>query len=499
MAFKQVMEMRKNGNQTEAYEMALNDYQQTPDDIWAKRALSWCLFDTLKANASHAQNDVFISKLSEVKELDIPADEEMFWNNIVWPISAFVRDCSGKGLCSELTTLFDAIRDFPFVKQSKEYSVLLNAFMTAKEEWEGFVAFCDWWSFDNFRKEDYECEVLPNGKKMPISLVESAYIAYAKRLMIDREKDAITAFIPKLQELAEQNPKMQYPSYYVGKLLLATGGDKQEAVKTLLPFVRKKQSNFWAWQLLAEAFDDEEEKQIACLLRAVHCNTSEQYLVKVYWALAKTFKRLHYYVDARLYLDKYCRVRTEGRANIPQEILNMLCESWYTGATGQNPTYIIDYMTITNDLIYSNTPEVEAVVSFVNKNKKMVTVIYGKKKEGFFKYDRFVKNLNNGDRLIIRIQEMSSDGFMKILSLKISDVTVASDYCKTVTGYVTSNLAMTAFYLISDKESYFIPANIVNNKNRLINGKKASAIVLYSYNKKKEKWMWSCVNLSVIS
>ena len=68
MAFKQVMEMRKSGNQTEAYEMALNDYQQAPEDIWAKRAMSWCLFDALKANASCAQKEVFVSKLLEVKE-----------------------------------------------------------------------------------------------------------------------------------------------------------------------------------------------------------------------------------------------------------------------------------------------------------------------------------------------------------------------------------------------------------------------------------------------
>jgi hypothetical protein len=495
MAFKQVMEMRKNGNQSEAYELALNDYRQFPEDIWTKRAFSWCLFDALKANASYAQKDVFVSKLFEVRELEIPSDETMFWNNIVWPISAFVRDCSGKAHWDELTTLLDAVKNFPFVKPGKEYSVLFNAFLTGKEEWAGFVAFCDWWGFDNFRDEDYECEVLPNGKKMPISLVESAYIAYAKGLLHNRDKDAILAFIPKLQELAEQNPKMQYPNYYVGKLLLATDSDKQEAVKTLLPFVRKKQSDFWVWQLFAEALEDDEEKYMACLLRAVHCNTPEQYIVRVYLIIANAFKQLQYYADARFYLDKYCHIKAETQAKISNAAYSMLHETWYAEAAGQNPAYELDYMSITNELLFADTPETDAVVSFINKDKKMVTVVYGKEKEGFFKFDRFVKKLYTGDSVKIRIQEVSADGFMKVLSARVSDAPVISDYCKSVTGSVSSNKSMTAFFLQYGSEAFFIPPAI-SSKMHLVVGEPISAIVLYSYNKKREEWKWSCVKIN---
>ena len=494
MAFKQVMEMRKIGNQTEAYKMALNDYQQTPEDIWAKRAMSWCLFDALKANASCAQKDVFVSKLMEVKELEIPGDETMFWNNVVWPINAFVRDCSGKGQWDDLTTLFAAIKDFPFVKPCKEYSVLLNAFLTGKEEWNGIVAFCDWWGFDNFREEDYECEVLPNGKKMPVSLVESAYLAYAKGLINKRDKDAIVAFIPKLQELAEQNPKMQYPNYYVGKLLLATGSDKQEAVKSLLPFVRKKQSDFWVWQLLAEALEDDEQKYMACLLRAVNCHVQEQFLVRVYLILASALRQRGYYADARFYLDKYCQIKAETQTNVSREANSMLNEAWYAEAAGQKPSFELDYMSITNELLFADTPETDAVASFVNKDKKVVTIVYGKGKEGFFKYDRFIKKLNAGDGMKIRIQEVSADGFMKVFSARVSDALVDSDYCKLVNGSVSSNMSMTAFFLQAEKESFYIPSNIAG-RMQLIIGEPVSAIVLYSYNKRREEWGWICVKV----
>lgn len=45
MSFKQVNELRKNGQLPEAYEMAMSDLNQAPEDAWAARALFWTLHD----------------------------------------------------------------------------------------------------------------------------------------------------------------------------------------------------------------------------------------------------------------------------------------------------------------------------------------------------------------------------------------------------------------------------------------------------------------------
>ena len=520
MAFKDVMNLRKSGKEEEAYNMAIADYNQDQNDIWAKRALSWCIYDGLKSSASYEQSELFLSKLNELIALDLSATEEMLWKNVVWPINAFIRNCSkSQGINDEIyDAVFESIREFHFVKPSQEYSVLLNAFLTAKE-WNGIMVFCEWWGFENFRKEDYECEVLPNGRKMPVSLVESAHLAMAKTLINKKDKEAILAFIPKLQDLAEHNPQMQYPNYYVGKLLLASGSDKQEAVSALLSFARKKQNEFWVWQLLAEALEEDDEKCMACLLRAAHCNIQEHFLVKVYLLLAGAFEQLHYYADARFYLDKYCQIKAETQTNTPNDIQDnesndviplwdhkkekanisnvarrMLRETWYTEAKGKEQTFNLDYMSITNELLYGDMPETNAVVSFVNKDKKMASVVYGKMKEGFFKYERFVKKLNAGDSIKLRIQEVSADGFMKVFSVRVSETLIVSDYCKEVKGTVSSNPSMTAFFLQSENESYYIPSHIVS-KMQLIVGEPVSAVVLYSYNKKKGEWKWSCVKI----
>ena len=53
MAFKDIMSMRKNGNEEDAYKAAIADYNLNHDDVWAKRALSWCIYDGLKSNATY--------------------------------------------------------------------------------------------------------------------------------------------------------------------------------------------------------------------------------------------------------------------------------------------------------------------------------------------------------------------------------------------------------------------------------------------------------------
>ena len=497
MAFKQVMEMRKSGNHSEAYEMAKNDYQQSPDDIWAKRALAWCIFDNLKEDASNSWREKFIHKLEEIKALGLPSDETMVWKNIVWPINTIVRNCSKEQSMpiDYLTSLFETIKGMHFVKPSLEYSVLLKAFLTCKEKWMMFTEFCNWWGFENFREEDYVCEVMPNGKKMPVSTVESVYLAYAKQLIEKNDKEAISVFIPKMQELAETHPEMQYPSYYVGKLLLAMGNSGEETLKSILPFVRKKQNDFWAWLLLAEALVKDGEKCMACLLRAVHCNTKEQFLVNIYLLLADAFQQLKYFADARYYLDKYFQVKQDTQTRVSGEAISLKNEEWYSKAAGQTPSYQLDFITISNELLFHDISETDAVVSFVNKDKKMVTVVYGKEKEGFFKYERYVPRLNNGDLLKIRIQEVSADGFMKMYSVRISNTPIASDYCRLVNGTVSSNMSMTAFFMQAEKESFFIPP-IISSKMQLNTGEPISAIVLYSYNKKREEWKWICVKVN---
>ena len=96
---------------------------------------------------------------------------------------------------------------------------------------------------------------------------------------------------------------MTYPGYYVGKLLLAIGQRGEAAVAMLRPFLVKQRSEFWAWQLMAEALPETDDLSLACLLRAVHCRTPEHFLTRVRGLLATRYLSRGDYGGAREQID----------------------------------------------------------------------------------------------------------------------------------------------------------------------------------------------------
>ncbi|MBK8927321.1 MAG: hypothetical protein IPM74_15745 [Crocinitomicaceae bacterium] len=232
--------------------MAKAELEADLSNIWGKRNLSWVLYAQLDELASNLYE--FINKINEVKELDLPTSEEMFFDNISIVISKAARVISYETTqdFTKIHLLFDAIKELPIKRNSKWYSVLFNAMHKGMKDSNRYVEFADWWNLDNLRPEDFLKEEY-NGKKM-MSIAEKAYIAYSKKLLegepldpfgqqrvIDKEK--IQSFLPKLDSLIDKHPDYQYPPYFKAKLLLASGSD-ENVLSAFIPFAKQKEMTF---------------------------------------------------------------------------------------------------------------------------------------------------------------------------------------------------------------------------------------------------------------
>ncbi|MEE1542173.1 MAG: hypothetical protein UF067_06860, partial [Paludibacteraceae bacterium] len=82
--FSDITALRKGGRIEEAYEMAKNALAENPDDIWAKRAFAWVLYEFIDRNASVENREKMFSYLTEFGGLDLPADEEMVLSSVLW-------------------------------------------------------------------------------------------------------------------------------------------------------------------------------------------------------------------------------------------------------------------------------------------------------------------------------------------------------------------------------------------------------------------------------
>lgn len=495
MSGKEIKELCIQGRLHDALEMAVAEFQNTPDNIWCKRNLAWVYAEMIKQKAECGDVDKVVEIWKNLVDMEILKDEIILSNVLCWHLRTLLSKVEYLGSQEEIggmvQRVFGLAQTLHPEKPGKAYSVLAKAFYRLRKKWFGFMNFMDWWGWENFLSDDYQCEVF-NGKKMPISLVEGCYIAYAKEVMGKGDEKVIKEFLLKLESINQEYPEMSYVGYYMGKLMLKLGQKGEKTLEIIIPFVRKKKSEFWTWQLLAEALIGDREKYIACLLRAVHCKTVEHFLVKIYDTLLHEALYEKDYVGCTYYINKFVKVKEQLQTGVPVEIERLMECDWFGVEQGKSKFDEIDYMRITDELLMNDLPEYVAVVVFVNEEKQMASVIWGKQCTGFFCYRNLLKKVEVGQVLSMRWEKCGGDGFIKALSVQIAEnVRPDSSFWKEVEGEAIFIGKNEVCFLKYNREMLFVPKNLVRSNN-IQSGMTYKAEIIYDLDKKKNRWGWRC-------
>ena len=494
MPAKEIKELRQAGKLAEAYAMAKAELEADLSNIWGKRNLSWVLYSQLDELASNL--DAFIEKINEVKQLNLPASEEMFFENISIVISKAARVITHEAILdiNKIHRLFDSIKELPLKRNSKWFSVLFNAMHKGMKESNRYIEFADWWDFKNFRPEDFQKEKMPNGKEV-MAIADQAYIAYAKHLLpkqtqpgeIIFNKEKAEAFLPVLSQIVEDYPQFQYPAYFNAKLLLALG-NKDNMLELLLPFAKKKRNDFWVWEILAEAFSSEPEKVFACYCKALSCKSPNEMLVSLRQKMARLLIERKLYNEARTEIDLLVHARTANGFKIPPEVTNWQAMDWYRTAVSSksNFGFYKVYIPIAEALLFSDVPEESVIVEFVNADKKILNFIASENKFGFLKYDRFFSDVKVGDTLKVRFQGGSNEGMHQLYTaVKANDDAFKKKFMKELQGVVR----ITAGKSFGFMDDVFIHPSLVT-KYKLTDGMQFTGKAIKSYNQEKKQWGW---------
>jgi hypothetical protein len=472
--------------------------------IWPKRNISWVYYEYLKQNTSSEQFDSFIIWLNEIKNLHLPLEEKMLFEQLCWQVGkmAFsliknIPQDHDKGI-----RLFEAINTFHFPKPSEGYSFLFKALHKLLKETNYYIKFADWWNFENFMPEDFQKEQMPNGREV-MAIAEQAYIAYAKHLLpiqnqfaesnFDREK--AQAFVLVLENIVDQYPQFQYPPYFLAKLLLALG-DKEHMLSALLPFAKKKQNDFWVWTILAEAlaFSPEPDQVFACYCKALSCKSPEEMLVSLRQKMARELIYKGFLIEAKTEIEILLEARTKHGFKIPDEVQIWQNEEWYinTQAGKNNNEFYKKYIHIAESILFNDVPEELVFVEFVNRDKKALNFIASEKKFGFFKYDRFLREIKVGDILKVRLQGGSIGGMYKpFTAIKVVNDEFKQQFFKNVKGNVEIKEGKNFGFV----DNIYIHPSIVE-KNKLTDGKEISCLAIKTFNKEKSLWGWRVFQIS---
>lgn len=486
---KDITTMCKAGNVLEAYEIAKTDFSASPQNIWSQREMGWALYYMLKKDIENKDNAVFYNHIEEVTNLNLLtiSTDSMLFDTILWVLAEFVKNIPMSNL-QELDKLFSLFNKYTF-NPSKGYSYLLKSCL-GFETWKHLIDFLEWWNLNNLLPEDYQQIELENGPKI-MSLAERAYIAYSKALLRLNDKEKIRHFLPKIEKLMDERPNMLYPGYYCGKLMLAAETSRENALNAVMPFIRKKQSEFWIWQLLSDIYKEDAEICLACLLRAVHCKTQEKFLGKVRMKIASIYLSRTDYSRAKYHIEQIMQCYMREGWHLPYEVQNWTRESCILNAA-VNKSDGVDYKRITDDILLKGANKNIAIVTSIDAVNKRVVIIYGEKKRAVVKIKEM--NIKEGTLLNIYWIPAQNEGVKIVKAELIKDKIVNCPYIKPISGSVLKSTNKSfAFVKGQNIDCYIHPKKV--EKYNLKGGETVTVLAVYNYNKGKEEWSWTCMSV----
>jgi len=491
MSFSEVKKLRQAGNLEDAFAMAYSDLKVDPENIWGKRGMCWVYFDQLKLLAQAEQFEPIEQILNDISTLGLPAEEDMFWTQTCWQVGkiAFALQKAEHVEVAKLDRLFSLISTMPLPKPSEAYSFVLKAFQKSNKLWAHYTDFVEWWGIEHLMPKDYLPEEMQDGKK-GMAFAEQVAIAYARRLAespVNREK--IEAFMPVLDTLAREHPEYQYPPYYKGKLLLAIG-DKENVFSAFLPFARKKQSEFWVWELLAETFEESDARFAACLCRALLCRAEPKFLGKVRTKMADWLIANQQLPEAKTEIEAIAKVYQAEGWKMNLTVQKRTQEPWYqqTNALLDNQALYKKFQGLAEEILFGDMQEELVVVDFVNREKDILYFVGEAGKHGGLKYGKRLRNVRIGDLILVRFSEESRDGMYRAFTLQNAPKETVSELKRTFEG--TLSIRSGQPFGFADK--VFVEPEMVQ-KSKLTDGQSIKGECILSWNKKRTTMTWKAI------
>lgn len=491
---KDITALRKAGQLTEAFDLAIELLAAEPDNIWIKRAIGWVRFERLKAVAKADKPGEFVAEWTAISELVAhnPADETMLTNQALWQgVSCLFLLRESDKTADVLTAIFASVQVWEVERSSEMYSALLKAFLKAGKQWPGLGEFLQWWQLSNLRAEDYLPTLTEKHDKI-MAVAEQAYIALAKQVLKQPEPTIVQALIADLETLYEQHPEYQYPPYYLSKLLVAKGL-KEEGLTALMPFACRKQREFWIWDTLADLYADEPEKAIACLCRAVSSQTLAKFLVNARLELARLLAKAGKLSEALTELEQAIETRKAEGWRIEASLVVGVEKLTQKGAKRlpDNKALYRHYRPMTDELLFADVSEQIGIVTFLNTDKKVAHFIVNRTISAHFKYENSLSRVQPGDFVAVRLeQRMGKEGQLWVpLSVRLTDQMPSDELVRSFSGPVKRSEEKN-FGFVDD---VFISPNLLGSTE---NGQTFTGLALWSFDKVKNKHGWRAIRVT---
>lgn len=412
-----VTTLRKEGRLDEALALGRRNLQASPTDPRSRSDLGWVYYALLKLHLQQKNHDEATKIATDFDALGIPESDQLIHQrfselrgqlthpelqllqqaraaskdgrsneamHILWqayqiaPDSRGVRESLGWEIYRQIKDLLNkpdppsyeirkGLADYAKIalrEPSHLHSCILRIASRAQEKLANYIGFVKWWDISNLLPDDFEPYHPPDATEPRPSLVENVIRALNRASKTHKNPEDFEWMVEFLKCHYLRYPEQEWFSYYLGKWMIRAGRI-MEAREFILPIIRRKQTEFWAWDVLAEIVESHDSEQaIACLCRALLCRAEEKYLSNVRLHLTRLFLDKENYPAARCELDTVLRSKQEQEQHIPQSAIEMTHASWYESAqpASDNHDFYRSVSDRATELLLENVPWVNAIV-----------------------------------------------------------------------------------------------------------------------------------------
>lgn len=515
--------------------MSRSDLETNPSDIWLKRSHAWSLYFMIKKHVQAGQSEQAKLFFAEYESLQIPAedtlihermdyfrqvltanyisakqliqegrfeeafdlhaaDEEAKSEHLAWAMYYLLRNLN-KSKNPDKQTLLSRLEIFKLKVTPQKllvYKLLLQELIKLPPAfWDQtplssnleFLGLFDILEEDDYEKQEYE------GQKI-ISLAERVHIGYSKALIREKApKEKVETYLKEIVESKLESQKgMLYVPFFKAKLLLEIG-DREEGMQAFLPFARKKQGEFWVWQVFAEYYSKDPTRYLSCLCKAISCKVKPEFLSGIKERLIAHLIETGDFDWAKTELNQLVKLRAQQNWGLRSAHHQLLASGWYAHAQEISLAHkYSQYLEPAEQLLGPTASQKSAsdlliVVDYVNPEKSLFNFVATDKKKGFGKF----QPLPEVGEVYRMTGTPSGDGFFKVNRLQKSQDEL-EQLRKPIEGKLTQKPGQ-PFGFVS---GVFVPPSIIL-ENGFKSGDSLEGVAVYGPVKGKEEWAWRLV------
>ncbi len=461
-ANRTVTNLRKNGDLKGAWEFGFQELENAPQDVYLKGALFWVCYEYIK------QYQDKIAKRGAASKNYRPNNYEF----------------------EQVELLLRTIISFEIPLGGLEYKMLLRQFKKNLEWFPTLIHFVLSHQAALFDEEDKTPFQAEKGEVPSLMLSSARQVASAWLISRDLwliELPLVIDFISVTREQVVDKKNIIWLDYDQAKCLIVAG-QYEQARSLLIPILRKKQQESWAWGALAASYQKtDRELAIKFFAKGIVSAHEVIYSLKLLIGIVPLLLEKQRPQEASMCVKTAILVYQEHGWRVKQELEQLAMQPWYDSSV--NEKSLKEYLKVLAsealDYLHGPLDKIAAVIESIHNSGKGFQVFVNKStsysvRMGIYKF----KRPQVGDYVELSISNASAER-------EVVACTPCQPCQMADVSHVEGQLRITpkGFGFVDDT---FVPAFLIGDFE---NESSVSALRIMSWNKSKSRYDWKAIKL----